>query len=333
MSNGILVGDIGGTHARFAISAGASAPLECIQTLRCADFDHPLAAINHYLGLLHENSAPHLHRICLAVAAPVHKDTVRFTNNDWQFSQRALSRSLNMPLAVLNDFEAQAWCLLNPGNFAWRWLNIPDGFDCLTPSTWPAGLRTIAGPGTGFGAASLSPAGEVICSEPGHIAFAPLDETDVRLLQQLWKWYPRLTIEHLISGPGIANTYCALSCLNGENLTPTQAPLPADIVVMAEYNAVAQQTLQCFSRWMGAVCGDLALAKGSCGGFFLSGGLLSKLGHHFDTGLFMKAFTDKLAFRQWCEAVPVGQITDTWPGLTGCAIHAWKQLENGKVHD
>jgi glucokinase len=92
---------------------------------------------------------------------------------------------------------------------------------------------------------------------------------------------------------------------------------------MANSSVLAQQTLQIFSRWMGSVCGDLALSKGSRGGFLLSGELLDRLGKFFDEAAFMKAFTDKLAFRHWCEAIPVAYVEDEFPGLLGCAAYAY----------
>src|SRR5690606_11273725 len=95
-----------------------------------------------------------------------------------------------------------------------------------------------------------------------------------------------------------------------------------DIVAMADSDMLAQQTLKIFSRWMGSVCGDIALTKGSRGGFLLSGELLVKLGKHFDEVLFMKAFTDKSAFAQWCGAIPVAYVQDEFPGLAGCAACA-----------
>lgn len=323
MTSSILLADIGGTNVRFAISTSDGAPLLCIKSMRCADFAHPQDAVRQYLEIVTKSGAPLPGRFCMAVAAAVRGDLIKFTNNHWQFSQAALRQTLNMPLTVLNDFEAQAWCLLHPERLNLRWLNKPGGFEYATSDSWPRALRTIAGPGTGFGAASLTPGGEVVSAEPGHIAFSPLNETDIALLQQLWQWYPRVTVEHLISGPGIANLFSAVSSLAGKPLAPADAPDAAEIVSMAQTDQLAQLTLQTFSRWMGAICGDLALAKGSKGGFLLSGNLLAKLGEHFDERAFMTAFSNKLMFRQWCEAIPVAYVQDEFPGLSGCAAHAY----------
>jgi glucokinase len=325
MTSSVLLADIGGTNVRFALSTASDAPLQCIKVMRCADFERPLDAVRQYLDFVSTSGAPLPGSFCMAVAAAVRGDFVRFTNNHWQFSQAELSRQLNLPLTVLNDFEAQAWCLLHPDKLDLRWLNQPEVIASSAPAiqTWPQALRTIAGPGTGFGAASLTAGGEVISAEPGHIAFAPLDATDLALLQQLWRWYPRVTVEHLISGPGIANIFCAVSSVAGKSISPADAPASPDIVAMADTDTLARQTLKIFSRWMGAVCGDIALTKGSRGGFLLSGDLLGKLGEHFDEMAFMTAFTDKSAFTPWCQAIPVAYVLDEHPGLKGCAARSY----------
>lgn len=319
----VWVADIGGTHIRMALSLHADSPLQSVCVWRCAEFEHPLAAFSHYLQQLQHNKLPLPHTLCMAVAAPILGDEIQLTNNPWRFSIQALAAALKLPVTVLNDFEAQAWCLLHPEQLTLRWINPQQGI-----SDWPDALRTIAGPGTGFGAASLGRSGEVISSEPGHMAFAPLNSRDLALLQELWRWFPRVTVEHLISGPGLSHTYCALANLAGQSLAPDTSPGASDIIDMAGNCALATETLQCFSRWLGAVCGDLALAKGSRGGFFLSGALITRLGEHFDQSAFLQAFTDKAAYRNWCSTIPLAYVEDAWPGLNGCAVHAHR-FSNG----
>ena len=316
-----LLADIGGTNIRLAISNGLGAPLQSIKTMRCADFAHLAEAVRDYLDFLADQHAPLPGLFCMAVAAPVHGDEIRLTNNPWRFNRLELSNSLGMPVLVLNDFEAQGWCLLHPQLLQVHWLQKP-AISSTHSDLWPKALRTIAGPGTGFGAASLSVGGDVISSEPGHAAFAPVDEAEQALLQQLWKWFPRVTTEHLISGPGIANIYCALSCIAGQPVEPHAAPDAAEIVKMADTDPVAKQTLRYFSRMMGNICGDIALIKGSRGGFVLSGNLIQKLGSHFDEQAFVHAFTNKGNFSDWCKAVPLACLRDEFPGLTGCAVYA-----------
>ncbi len=312
-----IVADIGGTNARFALASQAEAPLQCVSVFRCADFVHFEDALEAYQEALRERSAPKVVSVCLAVAAAVHKDLIGLTNHSWQFSRRALQTALGIPVHVLNDFTAQALCLPALGDADVQWLRRAQG----RPH---AAARTIAGPGTGFGGATLTAAGEVVESEPGHCSFAPVTEHELQLLQVLWRRHPRICVEQLLSGPGLANLYWANAVLSGN---PRELEAAAIVNAAEHGDALALQTLRDFSGILGSVCGDIALSMGSLGGFYLSGGVLEKLGALFDQTLFMTRFVDKGAFRSWCSEVPVARVTLAWPGLLGCARHARLQAQ------
>ena len=321
-----IVADIGGTNARFALASQNDAPLQGVSVYRCADFVHFEDALEAYQESLRERSAPQLLSVCLAVAAAVHKDLISLTNHSWQFSRRTLQAALGVPVHILNDFTAQALCLPILRDADVQWLR-------RAPGRPHAAARTIAGPGTGFGGATLTAAGEVVESEPGHCSFAPVSEHELQLLQVLWRRHPRICVEQLLSGPGLANLYWANAVLGGNS-----RELDAVAIVSAAQNgdALALQTLQDFSGILGSVCGDIALSMGSLGGFYLSGGVLEKLGALFDQTLFMTRFVDKGAFQSWCTEVPVARVTHTWPGLLGCARHARLQTQiaaHGKPTD
>lgn len=312
-SNGChVVADIGGTNARFALAAQTEASLQCVQVFRCADFVRFEDALAAYLQGVRGQHAPQVLSVCLAVAAAVHKDAITLTNHPWQFSRRALQAEQGVPVHVLNDFTAQAICLPLLGYADVLWLRRAAG----RPGT---ATCTIAGTGTGFGGATLTPAGEVIESEPGHCSFAPVTGHELQLLQALWRRYPRICVEQLLSGPGLANLYWANAVVRG---TPRELEAAAIVAAAQQGDALALQTLRDFSGILGSVCGDIALSTGSLGGFYLSGGVLEKMGALFDQTLFMIRFVDKGAFHGWCSEVPVARVTLAWPGLHGCARHA-----------
>jgi len=295
-----------------------SAQLQCSIRFACADFDSLEAAIDGYLRDLRPKLDLDPVDVCLAVAAPVHRDIITFTNNPWRFSRNGLSRTLGIPVQVLNDFGAQAYALraLRPQDVSW-W-QCPQSFAGLDAP--PLGPRTVVGPGTGFGASTVTVQGEVLTSEPGHISFAPVDQHELQLLQCLWQRHPRITPEDLICGPGLANLYWANAALAAG---PDIAPAAAEIVQRAAAGeALAIQTLRDFSAIMGSTCGDIALMMGSLGGIYLSGDMLEKMGSLFDIGLFLARFRARGAFEGWCRDVPVGRLTLASPGLAGCAAYA-----------
>ena len=68
-----LVGDLGGTNARFAIVSQGSSELISIKTLQCEKFETIQQAIQFYLSSIEDiqvNSA------CIASAGTVHLDTL-----------------------------------------------------------------------------------------------------------------------------------------------------------------------------------------------------------------------------------------------------------------
>lgn len=324
-SNCHVVADIGGTNARFAwVGEGdpgathADALLRCVTTFRCADFVRFEDALDAYLVRLHAEGAPKPITLTLAVAASVHRDVIALTNFDWHFSRSALAARLGFPVHVLNDFSAQAHCLSVLRDDDLQWLQ--------RPTTPVAGARTIVGPGTGFGAATVTVGGEILESEPGHVSFAPVCQHEADLLRELWQRYPRVSVEHLLSGPGLANLYWANARLRG---LPERVSLKdaATIVAAArDGDALALATVQDFTGILGAVCGDIALSMSSLGGFYLSGGVLEKMGLLFDQRLFLSRFLAKGPFQAWCAEVPVARVMLAWPGLLGCAVYIHQRL-------
>lgn len=312
----VLVADIGGTNARFALT-GQDKVLRNTVSLPCQDYSDITEAITAYLQTCQTHSALNPGQMCLAVAAATDQDQITLTNNHWQFSQQALARNFGMPVTAINDFTAQAWCLPDLDNADVSWLQGggPDDLE------WTQGNRSIAGPGTGFGAATMTLNREVLESEPGQCAFAPLTPRQLAILVHLWDSHPRVVADHLLSGPGISNIYSAIHVLNtGKAAEPMPA---AEIVAAARHgDQIARQSLDEFSRMLGAVCGDIALSMGSLGGFFLSGAVLQKLDEQFDRELFMAAFIDKGRFSDWCQRVPVAMIKLESPGLQGCAAYS-----------
>ncbi|WP_083264277.1 glucokinase [Pseudohongiella acticola] len=310
----VLVADIGGTNARFALS-GPDQALSHVVSLSCRDYADISEAISTYLQTLDPQQAAQPRGIFLAVAAATDQDEIKLTNNQWQFSQQALAQTLGMPVTAINDFTAQAWCLPSLSASDVKWLQQYSPHDLV----WTRGNRSIAGPGTGFGAATMTLNGEVLESEPGQCAFAPLTPRQLAMVVHLWDSYPRVTVDYLLSGPGLSNIYSAIVMLNTGK--PAEDLVAADIAMAARHgDELARQSLDEFSRMLGAVCGDIALSMGSLGGFFLTGAMLQKLDELFNAELFLAAFTDKGSFSDWCRRVPIAIMTMTDPGLRGCAV-------------
>lgn len=319
-----IVADIGGTNARFATLIDNVAPLKCVEILPCANFVRIDAAIRHYLHTQVEPLGLPLDAICLAVAGHVNGDHMKILNNHWEFSRQQLQQLFHCDVYVINDFTAQAMSLLTLDAEHLQWLRAP------TTDTHRNKVRAVIGPGTGLGVAALTPAGEVVDSEAGHCSFAAVTDKQQDIVNFLRRYYPRVSIERLVSGPGLANIHAALGAMAGAEtkLQPEQitaAALQGDTQCLA--------TIGEFNAMLGTVCGDIALALGAVGGVYLSGGVLKKLGTLFDVDVFLQQFDAKGRFTQYCHNIPIALITVDYPGLIGAARYLSNRLTEKPTYE
>ena len=104
-----LVGDVGGTHARFGVVGAPGEGVTQIREYACDDHGSLESAIDSYL---HETQAVPPAACAIAIATPVTGDRVSMTNRDWSFSIESLRLRLGVErLLVLNDFTALALAL------------------------------------------------------------------------------------------------------------------------------------------------------------------------------------------------------------------------------
>lgn len=308
-----IVADIGGTNARFAwIEAGGQA-LQDIESLLCADFGHAVDAIRHYLTRL--PAAHRISRICLAVAGPVETDWIDLPNNHWAFSKAALEQALGCPVTVINDFSAQLLCIPGLQATEVEWLGA------ARPR--PGLVIAAVGAGTGLGVAGLTPGGEIIPSEGGHLAFAPVDGHEVALLQLLWQQYPRVSVERLLSGPGLAALHQANAVLAGQAITAPWSPERVSAAARAG-DALCLRSVQDFAAILGSVAGEVAIALGARGGVWLAGGILPKLEGLYDRQLLRSRFDAKGRFTHYCSEIPLALVNAAHTGLRGC-VRALRQ--------
>ena len=172
-----LVGDIGGTNARFALWKNQQ--LESIQVLATADHASPIDAISLYLSGL--GLAPgSIGSVCLSVAGPVSGDEFKFTNNHWRLGRKEFCEILQVDqLLLVNDFSAMALGMtrLQPGEFRVVCEGTPE----------PLRPAVVIGPGTGLGVGTLLDLGQgrfaALPGEGGHVdlPLSSLRET------QLWQ--------------------------------------------------------------------------------------------------------------------------------------------------
>ncbi|WP_338665346.1 glucokinase [Pararoseomonas sp. SCSIO 73927] len=305
-----LVGDIGGTNARFALSENGGAPYGEAK-LPGADFPGPIEAAEAYLA-----GRP-VEEAVLAVATPVLEDEVAFTNSPWRFSIEEAKRRLGVGrLAIINDFVAQASAVphLAPGETReLKGGGATAGAPCV-----------VLGPGTGLGVAFLIHAGggaRVLPSEAGHASFAPQDALQEEVLRRLRVTHGgHVSLERVLSGPGLLHLARIIGEVQGR---PVELASPTDVSARAAAGdcPACGEALRVFSAVLGAAAGSLALTVLADGGVFVTGGLCRNLGPLLDVEAMRASFTGKGRFAGYLEGVPVTQVMRPHSGLLGAA--AW----------
>ncbi|MDO8290336.1 MAG: glucokinase [Parvibaculum sp.] len=327
MGEQILVADIGGTHARFALAevTGVTLRIGAPSVLLTAHHQSLDAALATYLN---ENGNPVLNAVAICAAGPVtgasDSAAIAMTNCPWDVSVASLARATGVAHPVLmNDFAALALAVPH--------LTSHDLFDFGGAAADPAAAIAIVGPGTGLGVGALMPTGDgayvAIPGEGGHVDITATTPRELAVVEQLMKAYGRVSIERVLSGPGLVSLYMALNALAGQRVdTP---PSAFDIATRARdgKSPLASEAVSLFCGWLGATAGNLALTLGARGGIYIGGGIVpgwlaaDKVSETqlFDTSLFQHHFLNKGRLRNWLAQIPIRVITRPDPALLGLA--------------
>jgi glucokinase len=308
-----LVGDVGGTNCRLSLAqmGGGRVQLSSPQRYKCADFPSAEAALDAYLESI-EWEAP-LGAAVIAIAGPINGGVVQSTNMHWRMAEAELHGHGARHVKLINDYTALALAVDH--------LRDEDVVH-LGPVLAGSEHDTVAvvGAGTGFGVGAFARGlggGAVIATEGGHASFAPVDEVEIEILRILQRRFGRVSIERILSGPGLVNLRLALSEIEGQRPSDARSE---DIVRDAEAgDALSQMALDRFCGIYGSVAGDIALTYGARGGVFIGGGIAPAIANHLRASAFRERFEDKGRFHDYLAAVPTRIITNPYAALLGSA--------------
>jgi len=321
-----LVADIGGTNARFGIASGEKDKnnrfiIEQQHVYQCAEFAKFETLFKTYLDSIEAENAPQpIKHACIAIAAPIIGDEVSMTNLDWAFSIKDLSQQNNMQkVHVVNDFGALAYSTLylQPHELKNIYSNNVVSSISQTQS------RAIIGPGTGLGVAGLintHSGWHPVCGEGGHISFAPTDSFQFKVREALLSLSKinHISIENVLSGPGLVNLHQAICQANGEHrCTLTAIQVSERAAQKTDENCI--KALELFTKILGATAGDIALTMGAFGGVYLSGGILPKIIDSMDTQLLIEHYLNKGVKQSLLNTIPIYLVSAPMPALTGAA--------------
>lgn len=314
----LLIGDIGGTNARFAIAETRRPGFSKALTLRCDDFDSADLAIRDYLKRV---KAPKPGVICLAAAGPIIDESVRFTNNHWTIRAGGLRDEFDTEsVQLLNDFEAIAYSIPFLEASDCKIIGLPRAGDLSNADF----TISVIGPGTGLGAVGLVKRDSVlipIVGEAGHVGFAPETQVQIDILTALRERFDRVSCERLVSGPGIESIFWALTRIHDEKRSQLTA---AEIFASAadSSDARAAEAVQMFFEILGQVAGNLALTLGSEDGLYIAGGIARRYPQMLESSGFRSGFESKGRHRSLMERIPTQLIMHPEPGLLGASYYA-----------
>lgn len=309
-----LVGDIGGTNARFGLM---SPQHELLHSAVLADNDYPGMgeAITAYLGMIGGLPRPKVGAI--ALASPITGDQVRMTNHNWAFSISGLRRDLGFDrFDVINDFTAQALALPYLG----------DGKVKIGGGSPVAGQPIgVLGPGTGLGVSGLIPYGDPaapkwipLTGEGGHATMAPFTAREGAVLDHMRRQFDHVSFERAVSGPGLVNIYNALAGVDGVPAKQYTAAQISDVETGAA-DPLCREATEMFCAILGTAAANLALTLGAQGGVYIAGGIVPRLGDRFAASPFRTRFEDKGRFSSYLAAIPTWVVTHRTPAFLGCA--------------
>lgn len=315
-----LLGDIGGTNARFAWQEAPGAALSDVVTYPCSGHESLLHAMQHYL---HEHAKPVPRWCAVGIANPIVGDQVQMTNHDWSFSISAVQRSLGAErLLVINDFTALALALPALGRSDLRQVG---GADALPDA--PIGL---IGPGTGLGVSGLLPANKHRGSVPlkgegGHVTLAGATDLEDEVIRGLRRRFGHASAERALSGPGLVNLYevlCEMAGVASQRFSASE--ISAAAAAGSDPRCVQAQAL--FFSFLGTIAGNLALSLGALGGVYIGGGIVPRLGDRILASDFRARFESKGRFKPYLAEIPVYVVNAVVPPALIGATRALDEL-------
>lgn len=300
-----LVGDIGGTHARFALTnLSALGTLEQSRRMIAADYPTVEDAVLDYLKGVPDEHRPHA--LVFAVAGPKVGDEIALTNAHWRISESRLRAAGPFAFArLINDYAALAFAAPHLGND-----NESRAIGPVAHGKEDA-TAAILGAGTGLGVSALArdDRGQTpITCEGGHITWAPLDDLEREIDKVLRAKFGRVSMERILSGPGFVCLHQALATVHGKEAIETTPAALAQLAHAGDADALA--TVKLFWGITASFAGDAALTFGALGGVYIAGGVSRRLLDLVDEADFRRRFEDKGRFDSYLRPIPTRAILD-----------------------
>jgi glucokinase len=310
----ILIGDIGGTNARFSlITDAADEPTEfpIVRTANYATIDDAIRKV------VLDQTTNRPRSAILAVAGPINGDEIPLTNCPWVVRPKDMLAHLGFhDVTVVNDFEAQALAVASLSEQ--HQVQIGGGTELAGHS------KVVLGPGTGLGVAGLVHALDAwipVPGEGGHVDLGPRSDRDLEIFPHIERIEGRVSAEQILCGRGLVNLYNAICIADRVGSVFTD---PADVSVkgLSGEDAQAVEAVSLFATYLGRVAGDMACTFMARGGVYLAGGIPQKILPALQRPEFRIAFEDKAPHTALMATIPTYVMTHPLAALAGLSTYA-----------
>jgi glucokinase len=311
-----LLGDIGGTTARFAVLTGDA--LSPIEHLPVSEYRSMIDAIHGFLDRGQDRNR--VGAAVLGVAAPVEGERSVLVNSQWVVDVAELRAALGFKtIHLINDFEAIAYAL--------PYLSGRDVKPIAGGKPQLGESMAVLGPGTGLGMAGVVRREDrmaVIPTEGGHATLPGATPREDEVIAYLRHKFGHVSAERALSGPGLENLHAAIAAVDGIAVSSETAP---EIVRQALDRScpASVAAVDMFCAMLGTVAGDLALMFRARGGLYIAGGIAPRIVDLLAQSEFLARFRAKGRFEPYLESVPVAVIINSdaaFLGLRSLALDA-----------
>jgi glucokinase len=308
----ILAGDIGGTKTVLSLFEGTNrSTLQLVREDRYAS--QAYAGLEPVLEQFLSGTS--VDGAGFGVAGPVIDGVCTTTNLPWTIRTESLQHGLGTKhVALRNDVEVALLGIDALPSESFTWLNrAPVRRD---------GLRVLVSVGTGFGRALLTPDGRTFPGEGGHATFGPRTLVEANLLLHFLRHEQPLTVEHVLSGPGLfrlydylvestlidPNPHVAERIRRGEDASAVVGDLG-----IQDADAGCAAAVSWFAELLGGELGNIAIGLLPRGGVYVWGGVALKLRDALLQPEVRDAFVSNDKMRHVLEGIPLALIEE--PGL------------------
>jgi glucokinase len=326
----VLAGDVGGTKTSiglFVMGKKRPEPL-VIESFPSREASHLENIVDRFL----EGHAASISSACFGIAGPVINGRCKTTNLPWVVSETLMKGRFQWRhVRLLNDLAAAA--------IAIPFLRRSELVSLNKGVRQKKGNLALLSPGTGLGQAMLGykDGGYVpLSSEGGHVSFSPTTEREVELWRYLRKKFDHVSVERVLSGPGLVNIYSWLRDSGRFEEPPwlkehMKQGDPAKAIsdnAFRKKQTLCVESLRLYVSMLGNVAGNLALTGLAVGGVYLGGGIPPKILPALKGGSFLKAFVAKGRFADFLARIPVRVILNDKAALLGAAHAAFDAMND-----